>query len=202
LGWLKHKSSYGLGSVKDDVISDRLREELDAFKAFRTDPNCSYPRKAVKQSTVDKELRYIHRILGWLHRVKGVPTEELSLRQIVPSVGLTFPKDNEELSGQAWVEAEKAVLATAKLIQDYLNWLRADPQAEEAQTSGRGIKSPHTESDVFKTLIVVAHFINYQEALYKGNSKTVHFSQDAPIFEWLQKETSGSPCILGDCQRG
>lgn len=150
---------YGLGAVSGDEIPQKLLSELDAFKRFRTNPDGSNLKQVVKESTLDKDLKHIRLILGWLYRIRGIPLAELSFKQIVLLVFLKPGEDQESVRAKAQVAAQQVF----ELANDYIKWLKASPKAERPEARGRGIESTHTEDSVLDTFLLVAEFIYRQE---------------------------------------
>ncbi len=193
-GRLLQEYKYGLGAVEGDVIPSSLLKELNAFKQFRINPNSSNLKQLVKKSTLDKDLKHIRLILGWLHRIKSVPLEKLSLERIVPLVHLKSNQDEK----MAIAEAQEAAQQAFELASDYIKWLKASPEAEKPEARGRGIESPHTELSVLKTFLLVAEFIYHQEnesnqrEQYKGVSVVELLRQQ--LFA-VQKEAKNQSCV-------
>lgn len=66
---------------------------------------------ALSDASIHMYLKNIYGVLGWLHRVKGIPTGELSLFRIVPCEALSSPI---------------AAQAVAAIAAEYLNWLQSE----------------------------------------------------------------------------
>lgn len=70
---------------KDSEISPALREELAAFAAFSTGRFFGQRVEPISAATCRVDLQYVRQMLGWLHRRRGVPLEDLSLRSMFPN---------------------------------------------------------------------------------------------------------------------
>jgi hypothetical protein len=145
---------YGLGAVKGDVLPESLQEELRNFQQFRIDPNGLNSARVVKQSTVELDFKHIRLILGWLHRFRDVPIEEMSLKQMVK-----IPSEWNPRWGLDILQSEDAAVETTKIADAYIAWLKADIHAIKPEDRGRGIESSYTEISVLETFLVVAKFL-------------------------------------------
>lgn len=182
-GKLLQEYKYGLGSVAVDEIPNRLQRELKAFQRFRTNSEGSNRKQEVKQSTVDKDLKHIRLILGWLHRIRGIPLEQLSLNQIVPLVLLKSTQEREAEMVKAGHAAAQQALT---LAEDYIKWLKTSPEAERPEARGRGIESTYTETSVLNTVLLVAEFIYRQES--ESNQRVR--AKDNSVVELIRQQTS------------
>lgn len=143
---------YSLGAVKGDFIPKRLQEELDAFIEFRK--NSSLPRfQSIRASTLDRELAGIYLILGWLHRVQGIQSKDLSLTQIVPLVALEVVDEQT-----AYQRAEAAVEKSVALAYKYIDWLRTEPEQ-----GGRGLETQQVELSNLRIFKSVARFMCHRQ---------------------------------------
>lgn len=117
-----------------DYINSNLANELKLFERFRSEHhNCSL-------RTIQKDTEIILRILGWLHRYKNVPLEDLSLNSIIKFVKLNvlysdFRNEKGEVNYQDYVnrkamlrqEAVEVSNENRKLIEEHLNFLGGHP---------------------------------------------------------------------------
>lgn len=83
---------YGL---RDEEVTPRLRAELDEFASFSTGRFYGQRVEPISDATLRVDLQHFKSMLGWLHRHRGVPLEDLSLRSMFPtseerSVALAF----------------------------------------------------------------------------------------------------------------
>ncbi len=180
-GELIQPFKYGLGAVEGETIPEKLQQELKHFQRFRTEPNSSNPEKIVRQSTVEQDLKHIRLFLGWLHRYRGVPLEEMSLQQMVKVPSEWSPDDQAAIA-----QAKETAAETVNLACEYIAWLKADPQAERPEDKGRGIQSPYTEISVLKTFLVVAKFLYHSCWQFCK----VTSSKEVPAIKLLQNKLS------------
>ncbi len=157
-GELSYK--YSLGSRAGEEIPPRLKAELNEFYQFRTVASELTTDAPVKPATAQNNLKHIRSLLGWLHRTRRVPLEELSLTSIVSVPSTQYKADADKFSDEAQAIADY----TVKLATDYIEWLRTPLQGGETEVGGRGIQSPYTEVAVLQTIVLVAKFIYRQEA--------------------------------------
>jgi hypothetical protein len=149
---------YGLGFVEGDVIPDKLQQELDDFKQFRTGGNNSSLKHIVRDSTYQKELKNIRMILGWLYRFKGVPLAEISLLEII-----RLPSEWESNPVVVLEQSQKVAKQTVDLFREYIQWLETDmDNNNRSENQGRGAKSKHTKISVARIFIVVAKYLHYK----------------------------------------
>jgi hypothetical protein len=128
-----------------DRINPALASDLEELKKWSPPAN--------SHSTFTKELKYIYRILGWLHRYKAIPLDELRLTSIVAHYPLELPIDealesglesallsgsnkeafNEYLLNNAITQklAKAKARKTAQLARDYLEFLGGHPRSKE-----------------------------------------------------------------------
>jgi hypothetical protein len=121
----------------DDYINSELEHEINEFEKFRREHhNCA-------SGTISKDLNTLYQFLGWLHRYKGLPLEELRLTSIISFCQLNvqlgnFPLDkdkadfNQIIFQKAFarqVALEKAS-ECKKLILEYLDFLGGHPSTK------------------------------------------------------------------------
>lgn len=162
---------YAIGAVEGDVIYGKLRQDLDEFTAFRLDPDL-LGFKPVQQKTVNRDVTSICQILGWLHRIQGVKSEELQLTQLVPYVPIHKRKE-------AKVAAERALA----IAFNYIDWLQRSP-AEGGR--GRSVKEHMTP--ILKTFLTVARFL-YRHEIAAQTALAVKPEQTIPVIEALETES-------------
>jgi hypothetical protein len=130
----------------NDHINPDLASDLEEFKKWRTLSGCS-------SGTLKKEIPQIYLILGWLHRNKGIPLDELQLTSIVAHYPLELPIDealftglesalvsgsNEEAYNKYLLNnaitqmvAKAKARKTAQLARDYLEFLGNHPSSRQ-----------------------------------------------------------------------
>lgn len=166
------KKTYRLGAkcFPDDYFNTKLLADIEAFREFRSRKlECS-------AATIKKESEKLNQILGWLHRYKEIPLEELRLSSIIFFIPLNvkiqdFGADyNSYLIKKAQRRDEAFQLAknNLQLIQDYLTFLGGHPSS----------------SVIYLTLIIaIAKFI-YKEEI--GTDEYRDYD-DVPIVKELKK---------------
>lgn len=119
-----------------DYINNELASELKDFEKFRREQhNCS-------SGTIGKDFDQIYRILGWLHRSKEMPVENLRLTSIIPFCKLNIQiKDCLNKKGKPDLNKhylEKAIARqsavdmaaeTKNLISQYLQFMGGHPNS-------------------------------------------------------------------------
>ncbi|MBR8840284.1 MAG: hypothetical protein DSM106950_41415 [Stigonema ocellatum SAG 48.90 = DSM 106950] len=126
-------SSKGNLIYENDYVNEKLKVQIEEFKKFRDDNNCSV-------ATIQKDSANIYRILGWLHRYKGISLETLSLSNIIGyqklSVSLKECKNkdgridmNDLFLKKATTRQEAVELAkeNTKLLEEYLDFIGGHP---------------------------------------------------------------------------
>jgi hypothetical protein len=129
----------------DDHINPSLNSDLEDFKKWRT-PACS-------AGSLEKEFEQIYQFLGWLHRYKGIPLDELRLTSIVAHYPLELSIDenlelklesvllsgeNKEAFNNYLLEnaitqkvAKAKARKTAQLARDYLDFQGCHPNTRK-----------------------------------------------------------------------
>jgi hypothetical protein len=148
---------YGLGFVEGDVIPDKLQQELDDFKQFRTGGNNSSSKHIVQDSTYQKELKNIRMILGWLYRFKGIPLAKISLFDII-----RIPSEWDSNPFVPLEQSRKVAKQTVDLFKEYIQWLETDMDNNTSENQGRGAKSKHTKISVARIFVVVAKYLHHK----------------------------------------
>ena len=133
---LMAKSSAGQLIYTNDYINKHLETELITFKKYREISGCA-------KATVLKELKVIRLILGWLHRYKSQPLENLKLTSIIFYCQLIIPLNlslnklgipdfNEHFLAKAVARQKAIELAkeNIKLVKDYLDSMYDNPRSK------------------------------------------------------------------------
>jgi len=122
----------------NDYINKDLAENLEEFKEFRCENhNCS-------KGTLKKDIQHIYRILGWLHRYKSLPLEELSLKSIINFIQLNIPR-KEAIDSKGKYNYHKHILKKAmareeamdlanknrNLIQEFIDFVGGHPNTKK-----------------------------------------------------------------------
>lgn len=166
------RPKYALGSVRGDFISKNLESELEAFQDFRRNDS------DVRRSTVEKDLRQIRLVLGWLHRFKEIPLASLSLRQMISWVDIDSPALSKD-------EAEETAFANLELINEYIRWLEST--GEEGTDASNTTKNLYTSMDALRIFLVVAQFIYRERSRSQPQSVAAKRHQDVPIVQLLRQ---------------
>ncbi|OUL23036.1 hypothetical protein BV378_24475 [Nostoc sp. RF31YmG] len=158
-------------SLKPAEISTQLQQELDSFLNFQITLVGSRKRQdaALRPRSAMAHVNNSKRMLGWLHRFKGVPVEQLCLKQLVTGSGLKSDGQRDE----------DVIDSVIDLIDEHLQWLR---EVREA--------SPNTELKCVESLVAVAKFLYHKESKSQSReqvaSKRVGY-RDIPIIEELRR---------------
>lgn len=120
----------------NDYINSSLEKEIKLFEEYRKEKHgCS-------KATLGLNIRYIYQMLGWLHRYKNVPLENLSLNLIVTSIPLNVSiskfKDKKGKVNQHNYLTEKAIVRqeavdlaneNLRLIKEYVDFVGGHPNS-------------------------------------------------------------------------
>lgn len=165
-------------ALETEDISSALREELDnlldAMTNSDSELNCFEQKLSL--ITAMSEIAWIYRLLGWLHRVKKVPLEKLSLDCLVSYASNKTASrraqnfDELRLIEQATMEAADN---TKEILTSVLSWLRKERQIH-----------PSTEVVVIKTFLTIAKFLHHKET---DSLKAKNF-EDLPVVLMLRQE--------------
>ncbi len=166
---LKRKEPYALLSHKEDYLNKVLVKELTDFENFRKKEGCS-------KGTIGLDLRNVKAMLGWLHRFKNIPLEELSLTKIIhPSVLLDHNFSGTDENWDKYItstyklkqKANVVAKNNSALIQEYLIFFSSHPK---------------TESITLSTFISVSNYI-FQDYIGTEEYKT---NDSLPIIQQLR----------------
>jgi hypothetical protein len=135
----------------NDYINDDLEKELDAFKKFRCqNHNCC-------KATIEKDINLIFRILGWLHRYKDLPLEELSLKSIINFIQLKVPK-KEAINSKGKYNHSIHMLKKATARQDAVDLANENRNLIQEYIDFLGCH-PNTKKIAIEACIAVAKFV-------------------------------------------
>lgn len=172
------RPKYALGTVEGDFVSENLQSELEAFQNFRLNQN------GVRQSTVNKDLRQIRLVLGWLHRFKGISLGSLKLQDMISWADIDS-SDRAHLK-----QAEDLAFKNLELINEYIAWL--ENSGDEKAGKAGSAKSLYTSIDVLRIFLVVAQFI-YRE---RSQSVSINRHQDVPIVQLLRQQLAEAQAMV------
>ena len=119
-----------------DYINNNLANELKLFERFRDEHHtCS-------KTTIQRDIICIYQILGWLHRCKNIPLEDLALSSIIKFIKLNvlysdFRDEKGNVNYQDYANRKAMVRQDAvelsnenrKLIEEYLNFVGGHPRS-------------------------------------------------------------------------
>lgn len=174
----ERRDDFGL---RPDEVSAELSQQMAALAQFEKD------YLDHRQPTIDNYAAFIYRLLGWQHRFKRVPLEELSLKGIIPYTPLKVSleeiqakySDQEEAMTKfffcqemAKQMAERKAFEAERLLEDYFAFYQ---------------DSSHTQIATLQGLIVVAKFLYFRDT---ANRNSYSGYTDIPIVCWLRQKMS------------
>ncbi len=158
-----------------DYVNNELCKEIEDFKKFRyQNHNCS-------EATVEKDIKTIYRILGWLHRYKGLDLDELRLTSIIYFSKLNVPFE-EASNFEGKYNYEKFMLMKTISNQKSLELANANKALIEEFLEKTG-KHPGTKAINITTCIALSKFIFRNEV---GTDDYLD-DNDLPIVKRLNK---------------
>lgn len=165
-------------ALKAEDISSELRAELDNLLDVMTNPHSAIScfKEKVSLNTAMSQMGWIYRLFGWLHRVKKIPLEKLSLTCLVsfaPSKTALRRANNFEQIRSIEQATCEAAENTQDILTEVLHWLRQERQLH-----------PSTELVVVKTFLTIAKFLYYKET---DSLKAKNYG-DIPVFLILRQE--------------
>lgn len=174
----QRRDDFGL---RPEEMNDPLQQQMAALAQFEQD----YLNH--RQATINNYGAFILRVLGWQHRYRQVPLDELSLYGIIPKTPLKVSLT--EIQAR-YPDPEEAM--TKFLLRQQLVRQQAEQQAQEAD---RWLEeylafyqdSPHTQVQTIQALIAVAKSF-YVRDTANTNSKSGY--TDIPIVVRLRQKLS------------
>ena len=155
---------------------ERISTELQDFGAYMR-------KRGYREISINTRFKMANRLLGWLHYIKGVPLEELSLSSLIPVVRLKyslseFPNYHDYIytKGLAQEEAKKATESIVKKLEEYWEWL------EQAHNK----PSPSSKAIYSESTMAIACF------LYRNETDEEYANQyeDIPVVRRLRIYTN------------
>lgn len=178
---------YSLGTIKGDYINDKLKQQLVDYDYFcRTTLNCTSPKTRLNHE------KYMLSLLGWVHREKKIPLENLCFEAIIPVVQINpdssqSPDYNTYLQQkeQAQKEAAKKAEEVKKFIESFFEW-RKQISYDFSSTS---------KSFFLDTLICAAKFLydNQSNKMAWKNYEDIHVVRLLQINYKAMKNCSDPP---------
>lgn len=161
------------GDLSSDLCTE-LDNLLDAMINPHAEIECF--KEKVSLSTAMPRMGWIYRLLGCLHQVEKIHSEELRLTHLVSFT----PKKTALRQAKSYDEArliEQATLQAAEDTKDtltkVLRWLRKERQI-----------SPSSEKGIIEVFLVIAKLLYYKET----NSLTAENYSDIPVVIMLRQE--------------
>ncbi|MBD2234087.1 hypothetical protein [Phormidium tenue] len=166
--------------LKPDEVNDRLRVQIDAVKQFEVQSLNHRP------ATINSNVSFLMRMLGWQHRYGLVPLEDLSLTGLVPYTPLNVSMESIQAEGmneeEAWQKllmrreqrkelAEQQARVAERVWDDYFVFYRDAPDSQVA---------------TLQALIIVAKYF-YRET---ENTASKSGYTDIPVVRRLRQKLS------------
>jgi hypothetical protein len=197
----RHSQRYdhlkGKPSVKDLRLTERQRredfglrpEERNAALQQQMADLAQFSRDYLnhRQASINNYAAFIMRVLGWQHRYKQVPLDNLSLHGIIPYTPLRVSLSDIQAQ---YSDPEEAM--TKLLLRQQLAKRMAEQRAQEAE---RWIEeylafyqdSPHTQVQTIQALITVAKWLYVRDT---ENTISKSGYTDIPIVVRLRQKMS------------
>lgn len=167
--------------LKPDEVNDTLKAQIDAVKQFEVLHLDHRP------ATINSNISFLMRMLGWQHRYGLVPLEDLSLTRLVPYTALKVSLESLQAEGmnedEAWQKllmrreqrkglAEEQVRAAERVWDDYFVFYS---------------DAPDTQVATLQALIIVAkHFYRHDT----DNTASKSGYTDIPVVRRLRQKLS------------
>jgi hypothetical protein len=135
----------------EDYVNQYLLNEIDMFTKFR------YQNHNCTKATVEKDIRQIYPILGWLHRYKKVGLDELSLESIIHFIKLNIPV-SEAIDSKGKYNYHKHILKKAIARQKAIDLANEDKNIIQQYFDFLGGHS-NTKIIIMTTCIAIAKFL-------------------------------------------
>lgn len=168
----KQKSNYRLGACPGDYVNPQLQNQIEHLKKFLVE---ELHHSTKPDSTLDVDLMKLMRVLGWLHRYKGVSLEDLRLELIVAFTNVKpdlteFHSRTEYLDRKFYLEETAKVFAqkTVALAKEYIKF---------------AARTKETRIDLVSFFIMIAKF------LYRDETDRASYDacQDIEVVKQLHK---------------
>ncbi len=172
------RKNYALGTQPGDFVNSALQKQLNELVTYLSEKR--------RPPTIEMGLQQINRLLGWLHRERGIPLEALRLESIVPFTPIKpILDDYKRKKGR-----DKGVVDTQRY--NAAKFTLEQEAEEQAPKTGERIKEyltclgNHPGSDV----VALKAFINVAKFLYRKETKKKTFG-DIPVIEYLRELHNG-----------
>ncbi|MBD2055634.1 hypothetical protein H6F88_06320 [Oculatella sp. FACHB-28] len=174
------KRSFALGKVEGDFINPCLQTQLADFWKSMIDGRMG---ESLREVSADKHQNEVLRILGWLHRVEGVPLADLQLETLVPFVELrpsiedtSGPDQSINKPGSAKDAAKRAADKVEENVRKHLN-------CRDSRISGNPKLHPGSKLNIIWAWIVIAKYV-YRSQTDQDNTNNF---KDIPAVQRLRK---------------
>ena len=184
---LTSRPSKGAYRLAESKIPASLQQELDAYSRYLTEEKAkeqAQSQRAVSPGTARQYLNQVLRFLGWLHTDQKVSLQELGLHRLVEFIAAEEGETQKNLR-------QAGAQRTVELIQAYFLWLRA-LRTDHLDGQNLSVESPHTESHIINTWIVVTRFVYRQEIASQGSGA----EQTIPVIAALRELKKGKAARL------
>jgi hypothetical protein len=153
-----------------DYINPALQEEIEKYELFRREGGCM-------PSTIKSEITRIKHLLGWLHRYKEAPLDELRLSSIMffSPLNVTLKSCDDDISRQI-IEKAKAREAAIEKAKANMPLIKAFLDFQD--------NHPNTHIAILDVLIAIGKFL-YQ---YEIGTDDYPEPRDIPIIRRVMEE--------------
>lgn len=156
-------------AIKPSETSSELQQQFEKLFTFQTAVTVRKRQdKPLRPRSAEGHVKTAKRLLGWLYRYKNVPKEELCLKKLVCSSGLTPDGQRDEA----------IIDEIMDLMDEHLQWLRDEREA-----------SPNTELKSVEGFVAIAKFLYHKESKCQSRYQTTNEQvsyRDIPIIEELR----------------
>jgi len=167
--------AFALGVVEGDFINKVLQTELNEFEYFQIKE-----LNRGSAATLMKCKKECSWFLGWLHRYKNIPLNELRLASLIPVIELQEKAENFSNSQDYLIaclktqqKADEVAKEVVNLIKEHYEW-RVDPE-------GMGL-GDRTKISILDTVIAIAKF-QYRKQTDKAKARNY---EDIPVVKYLK----------------
>jgi hypothetical protein len=150
------EKTFALGTVKGDFINLYLQTQLTDLRNSMTDGRMG---ESLREVSADQHLNNVLQLLGWFHRVEGVPLADLRLETLVPFVELRPSIEDTDSTDQlvlkSWLAEEKAKRVAGEIEENarkHLHW-------RDSRIPGNPKLSPSSKLSIIGACIVVAKYV-------------------------------------------
>lgn len=173
--------NYGLGSHPGDFVNSALEKQLNELVTYLSEKR--------RPPTIKKDLQQTKFLLGWLHRERGIPLDDLRLESIVPFIPINpILNDYKRKKGR-----DKGVVDTRRY--DAAKFTLVRESKEQAVKTRERIKEyltwqgNHPGSDA----VALTAVINVAKFLYQKETETEETEDfdDIPVIKKLRKLRNG-----------